>query len=85
MPKTEQYICTRPKLVTELIKRGHKPVAEPSPWGDGKTVWIFDQTEDLKRIVNEFYKRIGKRSPFDIQDTVTERFTDKRGIEVRSL
>lgn len=78
-----KYICTRPKLVTELIKRGHKPTVEPSPWEEGKTAWIFDRDEDLEKIVNEFYKRIGKRSPFEISEKVDQLYT-KRGIEVRA-
>lgn len=81
---TKQFLCTRPKLVTELQKRGYKPKVVPSPWADGKTAWIFDVDEDLTEVVNAYYKRIGKRSPLDVADDAEKRYT-LNGIEVRAV
>lgn len=83
MTQAKQYVCTRPSLVTELIKRGHTPKVEPSPWGDKKTAWIFDVNEDLRRTVDAFYKRIGKRSPLEISDEIEKDYS-KRDREVRA-
>lgn len=77
-----QFVCTRPKLATELIKRGHKPSVEPSPWNEKRTAWIFQVDEDLEKTVAEYYHQIGKRSPLETFVEVEKRLT-KDGKEVR--
>lgn len=81
---TRQYVCTRPKLATELIKRGFIPKIEPSPWVAGQTAWVFEVNDDLKQAVNSYYKRIGKPSPLEVSEDVGSRYVTKRGIEVRA-
>ena len=67
-PKPKTFLCTRPQLATLLIEAGFQYEQKPNPFDRNMTAWVFPISEDLARIVSDFYTEIGRPVPATIKD-----------------
>lgn len=50
------YVCRRIKLFSYLSERGFKPFrVVPDKTNDRFVVWLFDKTDELLEVVEEYY------------------------------
>ena len=57
--KKSEYICIRPKLYSLLVNSGFTPIRiSPNLRNPKFLVWIFEETPELKKIVDDFYSSL---------------------------
>ena len=66
--KEKTYLCTRPRLASELIQAGQTATVTVNPWKPERTAWVFPITPELCSIVTAFFVSLGKPIPATIQN-----------------
>ena len=57
--ENKQFICTRPKLYSLLVSLGYEPIRIlPNMRKPKYLVWVFEETPELREIVDDFYSSL---------------------------
>ena len=55
------FFCTRPRLLYILVDNGYQPIdTVPNLFRPEYKTWIFERTEELNQIVDDFYSNLEK-------------------------
>ena len=61
MAETKKFYCTRPKLLSELMSYGYEPIdIIPNFFNPKFKAWVFEETPQLRAIVDKFYRSLEK-------------------------
>lgn len=61
MTNDNKFYCTRPKLLYILVENGIHPTDTlPNLFRPEYKTWVFERTEKLNQLVDEFYNNLKK-------------------------
>lgn len=66
--KKKSYLCTRPKLMADLIEQGFTCTQTINPFNPKYTAWLFSIDNRLALAVSDYFNRNNLKIPASISD-----------------